>query len=1078
MAYLGVQPGSRSVRTVTTVVATAGQTVFNVNGGYVKGFVDVFVNGIKFLDPSDFTATDNLTVVLATGALLNDEVQIVAYSPLAIYSVVSKAGDAMTGDLTVPNLISTSNVSGSNGYFVNLKVDSNTVVNSSLTITGNTNQTGDVTLTGNLNLSGSLIITGAATSVSTQSLAVEDSIIIMAANNTTDTLDIGFAGSYNNGSANVYTGIVRNATDKEYYVFDSYDTTPGNDIDLNDPSFKIANLHANFNGNLQSNSISVVQLNATNGNFTSSITLTGEASGYRQNTTTVYGGDAGVGFGRLEYHDNRWIINSGSDSSNVAVFQRGNLVKSYIDNNGSFNGPLVITGTVTANGGTGSANQVLTSDGTGVYWAAASGGGSASVAGTNTTIQFNDSGVLGGVANLTFDKLTNVLSIGNSTVNTAHTANGIVVAGDTGVVPASNTVGTTLGISTARWIVNANTGNFTGAITGTSANMSTSVNSALLTVGTAFIANSTAIVGTGFANISTSVNSALLTVGTAFIANTTGAYHTGVVNAASFRTTGLVANTTAIVPTSNTILLGNSTGRFVLSANTGSFSGAVSGITTLAAGNTTVTGFINASSTVSGTNITAGGDTIGTAASATTSTTQAKNDASTNIATTAFAKQLFYSPSTSGTLNWNDVSNTRPGAGQTLLLGSATNGPGGGTYYIPFNYEYSTFDGTGNVTQMAIAYGTPGNELWMRGRYLGTWGSWVRYLNSNNYNSYSPTLTGTGASGTWGISISGNAATATSATSATTATTATTATNATTAGGFTPSTTSGAASRIVVADTNGYIFNNYFNSTDNSITSGVTAIMAKASDNYYRSASSAAVRTFIGVSTSAGADTIPTRNASGYFAPGSWISSDGNYGIYWPNSTGTPHWYPNQTTYGNMQLDGTKGGYAGIRMTGSGNSTTIGMFDGSGNGGLYNYTYWIYYWLVSNACLGIRTSTTSASYAMYVGGGIYSTGNVVAASDVRKKREIVTVDNALATVNKLRGVFYKRVETDDVKIDPNKRQIGVIAQEVNEVLPEVVTYAKDVDEYGVQYGKMAGLFIEAIKELTAKIEELEKRITE
>jgi hypothetical protein len=300
----------------------------------------------------------------------------------------------------------------------------------------------------------------------------------------------------------------------------------------------------------------------------------------------------------------------------------------------------------------------------------------------------------------------------------------------------------------------------------------------------------------------------------------------------------------------------------------------------------------------------------------------------------------------------------------------------------------------------------------------------------------------------------------------------------TTVNGYTPSPTAGVVNRLVATDANGYIFTNFFNSTDNAITSGVTAIMAKQGDNYYRSASAGAVQTFIGVSTSPGANTIPTRNGSGYFAPGSWISMDGNYGIYWPNSTGVPHWYPNQTTYGNMQLDGTKNGYAGIRMTGSGNSTTIGMFDGSGNGGLYNYTYWIYYWLVGNACLGIRTSATSSSYAIYVEGGIYSTGNVVAYSDVRKKREIITVDNALATVNKLRGVFYKRIETDDEKVDPNKRQIGVIAQEVNEVLPEAVTYAKDVDEYGVQYGNMAGLFIEAIKELTAKIDVLEKRLAE
>jgi hypothetical protein len=259
-----------------------------------------------------------------------------------------------------------------------------------------------------------------------------------------------------------------------------------------------------------------------------------------------------------------------------------------------------------------------------------------------------------------------------------------------------------------------------------------------------------------------------------------------------------------------------------------------------------------------------------------------------------------------------------------------------------------------------------------------------------------------------------------------------------------------------------------------SSTYGVRVDSARISDS--TSGNSATVGGYA-VSVAAAANTIPTRNSSAYFAPGSWISSDGNYGIYWPNSTGAPHWYPNQSTYGNMQLDGIKNSYAGIRMAGAGNPT-IGMFDGSGNGGLYNYSYWIYYWLVGNACLGIRTSSTSSSYAIYVDGGIYSTGNVVAYSDVRKKREIVTVDNALATVNKLRGVFYKRIETNDEKVDPNKRQIGVIAQEVNEVLPEAVTYAKDVDEYGVQYGNMAGLFIEAIKELTAKIEKQDAKIKE
>jgi hypothetical protein len=220
-----------------------------------------------------------------------------------------------------------------------------------------------------------------------------------------------------------------------------------------------------------------------------------------------------------------------------------------------------------------------------------------------------------------------------------------------------------------------------------------------------------------------------------------------------------------------------------------------------------------------------------------------------------------------------------------------------------------------------------------------------------------------------------------------------------------------------------------------------------------------------------------TLAGGGYFRPNTWIQMDGTYGMYWPGATGVPHWHANDSTYGPMQLSGIKNSYSGIRLPSS-NNATIGMFDSGGNGGLYNYTYWVYYWSVGNACLGVRTSSTSSAYAMYVDGGIYSTGNVVAYSDARKKKEIVTVDNALATVNKLRGVFYKRIETNDEKIDTNKRQIGVIAQEVNEVLPEAVTYAKDVDEYGVQYGNMAGLFIEAIKELTSTVEKLNSKIQE
>lgn len=97
----------------------------------------------------------------------------------------------------------------------------------------------------------------------------------------------------------------------------------------------------------------------------------------------------------------------------------------------------------------------------------------------------------------------------------------------------------------------------------------------------------------GYVNATASVNSAILAVGTSFVANTTGAYHTGTVNAASFTTTGVRANTTGVFPTSNASgqSLGNTTSRFVISANTINASGLITG-----SSGATITGTANVSS--------------------------------------------------------------------------------------------------------------------------------------------------------------------------------------------------------------------------------------------------------------------------------------------------------------------------------------------------------------------------------------------------------------------------------------------------------------------------------------------------
>lgn len=87
-------------------------------------------------------------------------------------------------------------------------------------------------------------------------------------------------------------------------------------------------------------------------------------------------------------------------------------------------------------------------------------------------------------------------------------------------------------------------------------------------------------------------------------------------------------------------------------------------------------------------------------------------------------------------------------------------------------------------------------------------------------------------------------------------------------------------------------------------------------------------------------------------------------------------------------------------------------------------------------------------------------------SDRRLKKDIKTIESALDKVMKLRGVSFKWKKKDT---NDDKKQIGLIAQEVKRVVPEVVTGKGGKEKYGIDYGDLAGLFVEAIKELNNKI---------
>jgi len=114
----------------------------------------------------------------------------------------------------------------------------------------------------------------------------------------------------------------------------------------------------------------------------------------------------------------------------------------------------------------------------------------------------------------------------------------------------------------------------------------------------------------------------------------------------------------------------------------------------------------------------------------------------------------------------------------------------------------------------------------------------------------------------------------------------------------------------------------------------------------------------------------------------------------------------------------------------------------------------------------VGIGTTSPFYKLHVDGDIYAVGKVVAFSDERLKTDINSIDNALNKVTNLRGVEYKMLNTDE-------KHIGVIAQEVEDICPELVV--SKADYKGVCYGNMVGLLIEAIKELNEKIKKLEQK---
>ena len=117
----------------------------------------------------------------------------------------------------------------------------------------------------------------------------------------------------------------------------------------------------------------------------------------------------------------------------------------------------------------------------------------------------------------------------------------------------------------------------------------------------------------------------------------------------------------------------------------------------------------------------------------------------------------------------------------------------------------------------------------------------------------------------------------------------------------------------------------------------------------------------------------------------------------------------------------------------------------------------------------IRDGSTTR-YTFNDNGSFTATGNVTANSDIKLKDNIEPIANPLDKINQINGVTFDRIDIPELG-----RQMGVIAQDVEKVCPELVS-TDDEGTKSVAYGNMVGLLIEAIKEQQALIEALTARI--
>ena len=217
MSYIGNSPGVASQRVTTTLTATAGQTQFTTQSGYVLGYVDVYLNGAKLVNGSDFEAITGTYITLFAGASAGDVIELISYVPRGLSDGYTKAeadakfldvgGDTASGAINLgPDglVVNTNQLVTKNG---NVGIGTANPTDGALTISNPTNQLsvnqGVPAIYGKLNVGH--FTNGAFIGTYAGSNTVSD--ILRFGTGGTERARISSSGDFGVGTASNYSGV-------------------------------------------------------------------------------------------------------------------------------------------------------------------------------------------------------------------------------------------------------------------------------------------------------------------------------------------------------------------------------------------------------------------------------------------------------------------------------------------------------------------------------------------------------------------------------------------------------------------------------------------------------------------------------------------------------------------------------------------------------------------------------------------------------------------------------------------------------------------------------------------------------